>query len=61
MRQAYADDAMLAKKFDQRIGKRAFGIALAIRLDVAQVANMSGLISRCTMSLVVWIDCRSNN
>lgn len=43
-------------ELDQAVLSRALGVTLAISLDVAQIANMTGLIAGGTVGLVVRVD-----
>lgn len=56
-RRTYADDAVGADELDVRVHDGALGVALAISLDVAQVADVAGLIRGGAVRLVVGVDC----
>lgn len=53
----YANDTLGANDLDELVGHRALGVALGIRLDVAEVTNMAVLIGRGTVGLAVGVDC----
>lgn len=52
----YADDGLGANQLDVLVLNAALGVALGVGLDVAQVANVAGLIARSTVGLVVGVD-----
>lgn len=47
---------MRADELDVRVLHGAFGVALAISIDVAKVTNMSGLVGGSTVGLAVRVD-----
>lgn len=51
-----ADDAVGADQLDQGIGDGALGIALGVGLDVAEVADVAGLIGRGAVGLAMGVD-----
>lgn len=53
----YANDALRADELDELVGHGALCVALAVRLDIAQVTDMAILISWSTMLRVMWVDC----
>lgn len=55
---SYANDAVGADQLDQRVGGRALGVALGIGLDVAEIANVAGLVGGSTVGLLVRVDWR---
>jgi hypothetical protein len=54
----YADDALGADDLDELVGHGALGVALGIRLDVAEVTNVAVLVGRGAVCLAVRVDCR---
>ena len=48
---------MGANQLHKGVLDRALGVALSISLDVAQITNVTGLVSRSTMGLAVGVDC----
>jgi hypothetical protein len=52
----YANDAVRANQLDKRVSDGALGIALAVSLDVSEITNVTGLVRRSTMGLVVRVD-----
>lgn len=56
--ETYANDALGANDLDELVGHRALGVALGIRLDVAEVTNMAVLVGRGAVGLAVGVDCR---
>jgi hypothetical protein len=46
-----------ADKLDQGVSDGALGIALAISLHVSEVTDVTGLVRRSTVGLVVRVDC----
>jgi hypothetical protein len=52
----YANDAVRSDELDQLVLVAALSVALAIGLEVAQVADMALLIARSTVGLVVGVD-----
>lgn len=55
----YANDALGADQLDELVGDAALGVALGVRLDVAEVTNVTGLVRGSTVGLVVGVDCRA--
>ena len=55
--ETYANDAVGANELDVRVLHGALGVALAVSLDVAEVADVSGLVRRSAVSLSVRVDC----
>jgi len=51
-----ADNALWSDQLDQFVLDRALGIALAISLNVSEVADVTGLGSTVAVSLAVRID-----
>jgi hypothetical protein len=51
-----ADDAVRADELDQAVRDSALCIARAVRLDIAQVANVTLLVRRSTVGLAEWVD-----
>lgn len=54
-----ADDAVGADQLDQGVGGRALGVALTIGLDVAEIANVAGLVGGSTVGLLVRVEVRA--
>lgn len=52
----YADDGVRSNQLDELVLDTALGVALSIGLDVAEVANVAGLVSAVTVGLVVRVD-----
>ena len=52
----YANDGLWADELDQLVGDGALGVALAVRLEVAQVADVALLVGWGAVLLVVWVD-----
>lgn len=52
----YANDAVRADELDLGIRHGTLGITLGIRVNVAKVTNVSGLVGRSTMGLAVRVD-----
>jgi hypothetical protein len=52
----YADDALGANQLDELVLDAALGVALAIGLDVAQVADVALLVAGGAVGLVVGVD-----
>jgi hypothetical protein len=53
----YADDALGADQLDELVLDAALGVALAVGLDVTEVANVALLVAGGTVGLVVGVDC----
>lgn len=53
----YANNALGANDLDVLVGHGALGVALSIRLDVAEVTNVAVLVDRCAVGLAVGVDC----
>ena len=53
----YANHALGANELDEAVGHAALGVALGIRLDVAEVTNVAGLVARGAVGLAVRVDC----
>ncbi|KAJ2976793.1 hypothetical protein NUW58_g7998 [Xylaria curta] len=53
---AYAYDALRPNELDEAVLNRALGIALTIGLDIAQVADVAGLVCAVTVGLAVRVD-----
>jgi len=54
-----ADDTLGSDELDELVVDRSLGVALSIRLDVAEVTYMAVLIVRAAVGLAVRVDCRS--
>lgn len=54
-----ANDAVGANELDVRVLHGALGVALAVSLDVAEVADVSGLVRRSAVSLSVRVEVRA--
>jgi hypothetical protein len=52
----YADNALGPNELDVLVGHGARGVALGIRLDVAEVTNVAVLVARGAVGLVVGVD-----
>jgi len=55
-----ADDALGANQLDEAVRNGALGVALGVGLDVAQVADVTGVIGRGTVSLAVGVEVRAS-
>ena len=55
-RNTYTKDTLLPDQLDQLILRAALSISLGIRLEIAQVSNVSLVICWCTMSLSMWVE-----
>lgn len=53
---SYANDAVGANQLDKGVSDRALGVALAISLQVSEVTDVSLLVRRSTVGLVVRVD-----
>lgn len=53
---SYANDALRTDEFDELVGYRPLGVTLAVRLEIAQVADMAVVISWSAVLLVMWVD-----
>lgn len=53
--QTYSENAVLADQLDKAVADAAFGIALGIGLEVAQVTDMAFRIGRATVGLAVGV------
>jgi hypothetical protein len=53
----YADDALGADELDELVGYASLGVALTVCLEVAQVANVAGLVLGGAVVLAVGVDC----
>ena len=53
----YANHALGADELDEAVGHAALGVALGIRLDVAEVTNVAVLVARGAVRLAVGVDC----
>jgi hypothetical protein len=51
-----ANDAVRANQLDKRVSDGALGIALGVSLDVSEITNVTGLVRRSTVGLVVRVD-----
>ena len=49
-------NALRADQLDELVGNGALGVALAVGLEIAQVTNVTLVVSGCTVSLAVWVD-----
>ena len=54
---SYANHALGADELDEAVGHAALGVALSIRLDVAEVTNVAVLVARGAVGLAVRVDC----
>ena len=54
---SYADDTFRANQLDQFIFMSSLGVALSVRLEVAEVTNMGFLVVGRTVVGVLRIDC----
>lgn len=54
--ETYADDALGPDELDVLVRHGALGVALAVRLDVAEVTNVAVLVGRGTVGLAVGVD-----
>jgi hypothetical protein len=52
----HANDAVRANQLDKRVSDGALGIALGVSLDVSEITNVTGLVRRSTVGLVVRVD-----
>ena len=52
-----AKDALGANQLDELVGDRALSIALAVGLEVAQVADVAVGVGGSTVALAVGVDC----
>lgn len=52
----YAQNALGSDQFDELVRHGGFHAALAVRLEVAQVADVAFLVVGSTMRLVEWVD-----
>ncbi len=52
----YANDAVGANQLDEAVRDGALGVALAVSLNVAEIANVTGLIGGSTVGLAVGVD-----
>lgn len=52
----YADDAVGANQLDKRVSDGTLGIALTVSLNVSEITNVTGLVGRGTVGLVVRVD-----
>jgi hypothetical protein len=57
LRKTYADDALGANEFDELVAHGALGVALGVRLDVAEVADVAVLVGRRAVGFAVRVDC----
>jgi len=55
-----ANDALSSNQLDELVCHGALSIALSISLEVAQVTNVTVVIGRCTMLLVLWVKVRTS-
>lgn len=52
----HANDAVRANQLDKRISDGTLGIALAVSLNVSEITNVTGLVRRSTVGLVMRVD-----
>lgn len=52
----YANDALGPDKLNKRVAHGALGIALAISVNIAQVANVAGVVGWSPMGLAMRVD-----
>lgn len=52
----YAEDALLADQLDMLVFHTALCVALAVGLEVAEIAHMAIAVFRGTMLLSKWVD-----
>jgi len=53
----YADDALGADKLDELVRHASLSVALAVRLEVAQVTDVAGLVLGGAVVFAVGVDC----
>ena len=53
----YPNDALGSDELNKRVCHRALGNTLGVRLDVAEISNVSGLILGGSVGLAVRVDC----
>ena len=51
-----AEHALRADQLDELVGDGALSVALAVRLEVAQVADVALIVGRGAVGLLVWVD-----
>ena len=56
-----ADDALLPDELDVAVLDGTLGVALAVGLEVAQVADVAGAVGRCTVVLLERVDYREQD
>lgn len=52
----YANNAVGTNQLDERVSNGTLGIALAISLNVSEITNVTGLVGRSAVGLVVRVD-----
>jgi hypothetical protein len=57
----YANDAVGANELDERVGRRALGVALGVGLDVAEVTDVAVRIRGRAVGLAVGVDYGGRN
>ena len=55
----YANDAVGANQLDVAVLDRALGVALAVRLDVAEITNVAGGVRGSAVGLAVGVEVRA--
>lgn len=55
----YANDAVRTDQLDMAVLDGALGVALAVRLDVAEITNVAGGVRGSTVGLAVRVEVRS--
>lgn len=55
-----ANDAVRANQLDKRISDGTLGIALAVSLNVSEITNVTGLVRRSTVGLVMRVEVRAS-
>jgi hypothetical protein len=53
-----ADDAFRSDQLDELVINRALGVALAVRLDIAEISDVAVLVGWTTVRLAVRVDCK---
>ena len=53
----YANDALGADELDEVVDNRTLGVALGIRVDVAEVTDVAVLVPGGAVRLAVGVDC----
>lgn len=52
----YADDAVRANQLDEAVLDRSLGVTLGISVDVAEVTDVTGVVSGSAVGLAVRVD-----